>query len=331
MNEIEKNEITVNEIAVDRVNLNLVNAASVMMFLFLAGECARCMVDLNRAWHSSFLGLSVANDLFRLMETQLEVSDCENPVELNCKEKLPSIDLHKVCFAYPTGAQAVKGVDMHIPAGMTAAVVGRSGAGKSTLLNLLLRFYDPQSGSIEIDGKDLRKLSLDSLRKNISVVWQDSFLFCGSIAENIRMARPDATEAEMIEAAKAANAHDFIMALPDGYNTMVGERGMTLSGGERQRISIARAILKNAPILLLDEATSSVDAESEAMIQAALGRLMRSRTTIMIAHRLSTIQNADKIFVLDDGRFVESGSHSELLKKNGTYAELIAAQKEAVR
>ena len=314
-----------------RVDQGLAPAASVTAFLFLAGECSRLMVELNRYWHSSFLGLSVAKELFELIEIVPEIADASKPDSTALDGGLPSISFDHVSFSYPTGAQAVKDVSMNIPSGSTVAIVGRSGAGKSTMLNLLLRFYDAASGSIRINGIDLRDYSLEYLRKNIAVVFQDSFLFCGTIADNLKMARPDATDEEMIAAAKAANAHDFISALPDGYQTVVGERGMTLSGGERQRISIARAVLKKAPVLLLDEATSSVDAESEALIQAALIDMMRTHTTIIIAHRLSTIQKADTIFVLDDGHLVESGTHSQLLEQKGDYSELIQAQEDAIR
>lgn len=314
-----------------RVDQGLAPAASVTAFLFLAGECSRLMVELNRYWHSSFLGLSVAKDLFELIEKRPDVADCSKPDANSLDGNLPSIDFKNVRFSYPTGTQAVKDVTASIPSGATFAVVGRSGAGKSTLLNLLLRFYDVVGGAILINGVDVRKYSLEYLRRNIAVVFQDSFLFCGTIADNIKMARPDATDDEMIAAAKAANAHDFISALPQGYQTIVGERGMTLSGGERQRISIARAVLKKAPILLLDEASSSVDAKSEALIQSALSEMIRTHTTIIIAHRLSTIQKADMILVLDEGRLVERGTHSELIAAKGAYSKLIQAQEEAIR
>jgi ABC-type multidrug transport system fused ATPase/permease subunit len=206
------------------------------------------------------------------------------------------------------------------------ALIGRSGAGKSTVVALLLRFFDPQTGRITLDGRNLREYGLESLRKMIAVVSQDTYLFYGSIADNLRLAKPAATEAELQAAAQAANIHAFISELPDGYNTIVGERGLRLSGGERQRIAIARALLKDAPILILDEATSSIDAANEAAIQAALERLTHGRTTLVIAHRLSTVANVDRIVVLEDGTAVECGAHRELLAHQGAYARLIAAQ-----
>lgn len=313
-----------------RVNMGGAPATAVSAFLFLAAEASRPMMDLNRFWHASFLGLSVAKELFQLIGTKPEVVEPDLPDTHTLDGSTPSISLNHVSFSYPTGIQAIQDVSLDIPSGKTAAIVGRSGSGKSTILNLLLRFYDVSDGSIRINNVDIRRYALDYLRKNIAIVFQDTYLFCGSIMENLKMANPDASDEDVIQAAKSANAHDFISALPDGYETMVGERGLTLSGGECQRISIARAILKNAPILLLDEATSSVDSESEVLIQASLAKLAAGRTTIIVAHRLSTIQNADVIFVLEDGSLAESGVHSELLKKDGAYHALIRAQ-EAIR
>jgi ATP-binding cassette subfamily B protein len=206
------------------------------------------------------------------------------------------------------------------------AIVGPSGAGKSTVFQLMLRFYDAQSGRITLDGVPIDQVALADLRGRIGLVPQDSTVFSTSALENIRYARPDATEAEVIAAAKAAHAHDFIMALPEGYASFLGERGVRLSGGQRQRIAIARAMLKNPPILLLDEATSALDAESERMVQAALEAAMRNRTTLVIAHRLATVQKADRIIVLDAGHIVEQGSHTELLAQGGLYAKLAAMQ-----
>ena len=200
--------------------------------------------------------------------------------------------------------------------------MGPTGVGKSTLVSLIPRFYDVTSGSISLDGTDIRNLDVDELRKNVSIVLQDVFLFHGSVRDNILFGNPQASEREMIEAAITANIHDFIMTLPKGYDTLIGERGVKLSGGQRQRISIARAILKNAPILILDEATSSVDTETELLIQQALEHLMKGRTTIIIAHRLSTIRNADKIVVLEGNRIIEQGRHLELIEKDGLYKRL---------
>ena len=313
-----------------RANAGLIPVTAVTAFLFLAVECARPMMDLNRYWHSSFLGLSVAQELFELIEMNVPINEKESPDVTSLNQGIPSVELENVSFTYPTGTQAVKQISLQIEAGKKVALVGHSGSGKSTILNLLLRIYDVSEGRIRINGIDIREYGLKYLRENIAVVFQESYLFHDTIANNIRMANPDVDDAEVILAAKAANAHDFISALPEGYQTIVGERGQTLSGGERQRISIARAILKDAPILLLDEATSSVDAESEALIQCALKTLMKNRTTIIVAHRLSTVQDADFICVQENGRIVETGTHKHLLEKKGVYYNLVQAQ-EGIR
>ena len=307
-----------------------VPATAVTAFLFLAVECARPMIELNSAWHASFLGMSVAKEMFGLMEIDPPVKDPDDPVRLDVSDHLPEIRFDAVRFSYPGREEEVlHGVTFTVPTGSTTAVVGPSGAGKSTILSLVLRFYDVTGGSVMFNGTDIRRYALRALQDQIGVVFQDAYLFYGTIAENIRMARPGATDEEVQEAAMAANAHDFIMAFPDGYETIVGERGITLSGGERQRISIARAILKDAPVLLLDEATSSVDAESEALIQSALSELAKQRTTIIVAHRLSTVRGADNIIVLNDGMVAEQGTHSELMAADGVYRSLIRAQEES--
>ena len=314
-----------------RVRAGLAPAAAVTMFLFLAVECARPMADLNRHWHASFQGISVAKELFALIEVEPPVKDGPDPVREDLTDRLPSVCFRNACFAYPGREEVLHDVTLAVPSGSTTAVVGHSGSGKSTLLQLILRFYDVTGGAVEIDGRDVRDYALSRLQSRIAVVFQDTYLFYGTVADNIRMAAPDATQEEVVSAARAAHAHDFIEKMPHGYDTVVGERGITLSGGERQRIAIARAILKKAPILLLDEATSSVDAESEALIQAALARLTDHCTTIVVAHRLSTIRNADNIIVMEDGRVAEQGTHEELLARDGVYAALVHAQKEASR
>ena len=224
------------------------------------------------------------------------------------------------------GETVLQGINLDIPASNVVALVGPTGVGKSTLVSLIPRFYDVVSGSIKLDGIDIRDLEVEDLRKQISIVLQDVFLFHGTVRENILFGNPNASDDDVKNAAQIANAHDFISALPDGYDTLIGERGVKLSGGQRQRISIARAILKDAPILILDEATSSVDTETELLIQQALERLMIGRTTIVIAHRLSTVRNADKIVVLEGQSIVEQGSHESLLENNGLYKRLYTVQ-----
>ena len=316
-------------LAAYRTDLGIITTGSVAVFLFLGIECARPMADLNMYWHTSFLGLSVAEGLFEIIDMELSVVEKEDADTLSLDRTLPDVRIRNLSFAYRTNVRkALDGVSMDIGAGETAAVVGPSGSGKSTLVNLLLRFYDGQEGEIRIGGVDIRDYGLLYLQSKIAVVFQETYLFSGTIAENIRMARPYAEDEAVILAAQAANAHDFITALPQGYQTVISERGATLSGGERQRIAIARAVLKDAPLLILDEATSSVDARSEALIQDALEKIMKDRTTIVIAHRLSTVRNADKIFVLDEGRLVEEGTHEQLAASKRVYASLINAQRK---
>lgn len=237
-----------------------------------------------------------------------------------------NVAFSNVGFTYNNGQEVIRGLSFDIPAGDTAAIVGATGAGKSTVIKLLLRFYDVQQGGVYLDGIDLRDLKLQDLRSAIGLVSQDVFLFHGTVRENIAYGTFDASTDEIIEAARIAEAHDFIMDLPNGYDTIVGERGQKLSGGQRQRISIARAVLKNPPVLILDEATSSVDNETEAAIQRSLERITVGRTTIVIAHRLSTIRNADRIFVLENGALVEQGQHDDLVRQDGIYATLWRVQ-----
>lgn len=269
--------------------------------------------------------LASSDAIFELLAREPTIQDQESAIAL--QESRGAIRFDGVTFSYATDKPpAVREFHLDIPAGKQFALVGASGAGKSTILSLLLRFYDPQQGAILVDGKDIRSLTQVSLREKIGMVSQETFLFHDTIAENIRYGRLDATREEIMAAAKTAYAHDFIMAQPEGYDTIIGDRGWLLSGGQQQRLSIARALLKDAPILLLDEATSALDSESEQMIQAALERLARGRTVIAIAHRLSTVLKSDTIVVMEHGRILDSGPHAQLLDRSEIYRRLYELQ-----
>ena len=265
-------------------------------------------------------GMTGFDRFLEIINTKPEIDDAEGAVDLENVEG--RIDFNDVAFSYNDKTEVLKNINITINKGETVALVGPSGSGKTTFCNLIPRFYEVNEGSITIDGKDIRSLTLSSLRRNIGVVQQDVYLFTGTIRDNIIYGKPDATREEIIQAAKLANAHDFIMELENGYDTFVGERGVKLSGGQKQRISIARAFLKNPPILILDEATSSLDNESERLVQESLKLLTEGRTTLIIAHRLSTIRNADKIIVLTANGIEEQGTHQELIEKGGVYAAL---------
>ena len=278
---------------------------------------------LARTYTAVHSGLAGAERVFEIFDEQPEISD--KPNARPARPFARSIEFHNVSFAYKE-APVLKNIDLKIEAGQMVALVGMSGVGKSTLADLIPRFYDVRAGQVMIDGADVRDLTVESLRAQIGIVSQHTFLFNDSIRNNIAYGRPDRSMDDVVAAAKAANAHEFIAALPDGYDSVIGEMGMQLSGGQRQRLAIARALLKNAPILILDEATSSLDAESERLVQEALETLMATRTTIVIAHRLSTIRKADRIVVIVDGAVSEEGTHEELLGKNGEYSRLYAIQ-----
>ncbi|BAC89241.1 ABC transporter ATP-binding protein/permease [Gloeobacter violaceus] len=303
------------------------NIPGLLTILFLSAECFRPLADLNMYWHLGYRGISASPAIFELLEAQPMVSEPADSASVGSESGSLAVAFENVTFAYTDGERpALGGLSFEVGPGETVALVGRSGAGKSTVVSLLFRFFDPQSGRITLAGREIREYSLESLRSLIAVVPQETYLFHGTVAENLRFGRRDATPAQLEAAARTANAHDFIAEMPEGYQTIVGERGLKLSGGQRQRIAIARALLKDAPLLILDEATSSVDAANEAQIQQALERLRSGRTTLVIAHRLSTVVNADHIVVLEQGQAVQAGRHRDLLLQPGAYARLVTAQ-----
>ncbi|MEJ3742541.1 ABC transporter ATP-binding protein [Actinomycetes bacterium KLBMP 9797] len=300
---------------------------TLLVILVLSRECFRPLGDLSKYWHAGYSGITSSKQIEALLNEPPLVREPEHPATLDLASVEASITFDRVTFRYPDRTEAaVRGFTLHVAPGETVAVVGPSGAGKSTLVALLLRYFDVVEGRVLVGGIDVRQLPLAQLRAAISVVAQDTYLFTGSIAENIRLGRPGATDEQVLAAAVAANADEFIRELPQGYDTEVSERGLSLSGGQRQRIAIARAILKDAPFLVLDEATSSVDSAGEAAIQEALHRVTTGRTTLVVAHRLSTVRDADRIVLMRDGALHEVGRHEELMDRQGDYARLVSAQ-----
>ena len=309
-----------------RVAAGEMSLTVLLVVLMLGVEVFRPLRDLRILLHQGMIGRSAATGILAFLATPPSIEATAGGGE-GARELDAGVAFEDVSFAYPgSRRRAHDGLSFAVAAGERVAVVGPSGAGKSTIVNLLLRFFDPDAGTVRIGGRDIRTLAFEELRGRIAVVRQDAFLFHGTVEDNLRMGRPDATASELEAAARAANAHDFIARLPQGYATVVGERGVRLSAGQRQRVAIARALLRDAPILVLDEALSSVDAENEAVIQEALERLMAGRTTLIFAHRLSSVIDADRILVLDGGRIAESGRHAELIARDGPYRALMAPQ-----
>ncbi|MBG0851603.1 ABC transporter ATP-binding protein [Streptomyces spinoverrucosus] len=308
-----------------------ISVAGLFVILMLTRETFRPMHDLEAAYHAAYSAIPASVGVAELLRLEPDVTEPATTAPA-LTEDPPGLTFSDVSFTYPTrSAPALRNFSLTVAPGERLAVVGRSGAGKSTLIALLMRYFDPDDGVIRLGGRDIRELPLAQLRALVGVVSQDTYLFHGTVRDNLLLAKPDARPEELDRVTAAARADKFIHALPQGYDTVIGERGLKLSGGERQRLAIARALLKDAPVLVLDEPTSSVDAANEAEITQALTELMRGRTSVVIAHRLSTVRDADRIVVMDGGLVVEAGSHADLLGSAGAYAELVATQTGATR
>jgi ATP-binding cassette subfamily B protein len=314
-------------IGANDVRTDQMTAGTLVQFLIYSIMVAGGVAALSEIWGELQRAAGATERLVELLSIEDTVQDPSAPQTLSTPVS-GAITFDAVTFHYPQrpNTVALDDVAFQVAAGETVAIVGPSGAGKSTIIQMLLRFYDPEVGGITIDGVNLRDMARHDFRQHIALVPQDAAIFAVSAMENIRFGRPEASDADVIAAAKAAAAHDFISALPDGYDTYVGERGVMLSGGQKQRIAIARAILRDAPILLLDEATSALDAESERLVQAAVENLSADRTTLVIAHRLATVKKADRILVMDQGKIVAQGTHDSLIAEQGLYTRLAKLQ-----
>ena len=316
--------IVVGTILVSSTTIDVTDLVTFLLYISVFTDPIRTLIDFTEQFQNGYSGFE---RFCEIMAIEPDIADKEGAETL--ENVRGDIKFENVSFAYNENTDMVlSNVDLDVAAGSYTAIVGSSGAGKTTLCSLIPRFYDVTDGSIKLDGHDVRDVTLKSLRRQIGIVQQDVYLFAGTVYENILYGRPDATEEEVMEAAKNANAHEFIMSLPDGYNTDIGQRGVKLSGGQKQRLSIARVFLKNPPVLIFDEATSALDNESEKVVQDSLEKLAKNRTTLVIAHRLSTIRNAERIIVLSENGIEEEGTHDNLLEKNGTYAHLYKMQFE---
>ena len=311
-------------IGIKAVGIENVSVGTLVAFGSYIGMFWQPVMNLSNYYNQMITNIAGAERIFEIFDTDPEICDSENAIEL--EDVKGEVDFKNVCFHYDDDPDVLHDVSFHVDAGETIALVGPTGAGKTTVVSLISRFYDVQSGQVLLDGNDLRDVSIDSLRSKLGVMTQDNFLFTGTIKENIRYGRLDATDEEIIEAAKAVNAHDFIMKMEKGYDTELSERGAGLSAGQRQLIAFARTMVSNPKILILDEATSSIDTHTEILVQQGIEKLLKGRTSFVIAHRLSTIQNADRIFVVDKGGIIESGTPRELIAKRGIYYDLYMAQ-----
>ena len=319
---IQVSVILTGTILIAKGMINVSDLVTFVLYISVFTDPVRTLIDFTEQFQNGYSGFERFQEILAI---QPDIEDKKDAVEL--KDVKGDITFDDVSFQYEENTEKVLNhISLNVPAGAYMALVGSSGAGKSTLCSLIPRFYDVTGGAVKIDGIDVRDVTLKSLRDHIGMVQQDVYLFVGTVYDNIRYGKPDATREEVIEAAKNANAHEFIMSLPNGYETDIGQRGIKLSGGQKQRLSIARVFLKNPPILIFDEATSALDNESEKVVQDSLEKLAKNRTTFVIAHRLSTIKNAEKILVLSEDGIEESGTHEELMAMKGTYEKLYNMQ-----